>query len=585
MTYAPLKIPSRLNITPGAIPNYHLSNGVQRPETFEIDYDHFFAKDLVLAGLGSSPGSLRFINSAKNKIHGDLASGMDPKTDWVLQDRCGVNFAAGHDYVGFAIGTYNKILKGASQITVSAKIFPTAASANMGVVIGTMHGGNANIWVSKYTDNKIYYGTRSKYTDAFQELFSAETISLNTLTTISGVFDYSGSITIYINGKFSAVNSSCTFGSTTFVGDGSPGYTDRIGNSASDDRDFVGNIFDVMIHTRKLTLREIELYADPSNLMYNSLIKQVKPQLYRGVTLDNTKTLTYQVKNGNDRPEYFEINQDHIFAKNLLLAGLCGFRGTIRYHNFAPGGPNGTLTNLDTAVAWKYNEILKRRHTRTDGVDGYITIPLAMVLPFTATFWLWNPGNTGGSTGAYVSQGGETTGWNISRYYNDGYIRFTCGSRYGHVAGAWTPAPTKPVHFTLNGLSTGYFTSWRDGTIIDNNVYTYLPWTSDALTTIGANSVPGQYALADIADLMIWNITLPQGFREELDDPTNTMLSGLIKESGPKPLRIKDRHWVGRTTDWNAPSNWSTSQGGKGGASVPQSDTNVYFDSELPVYE
>ena len=43
---------------------------------------------------------------------------------------------------------------------------------------------------------------------------------------------------------------------------------------------------------------------------------------------------------------------------------------------------------------------------------------------------------------------------------------------------------------------------------------------------------------------------------------------------------MADRYWVGGTATWDASTTsvWSTTSGGSGGASVPTSSDNVYFD-------
>ena len=40
------------------------------------------------------------------------------------------------------------------------------------------------------------------------------------------------------------------------------------------------------------------------------------------------------------------------------------------------------------------------------------------------------------------------------------------------------------------------------------------------------------------------------------------------------------RYWIGHTGVWNSTSNWSTSSGGVGGAPVPDSTQDVYFDAD-----
>ena len=44
---------------------------------------------------------------------------------------------------------------------------------------------------------------------------------------------------------------------------------------------------------------------------------------------------------------------------------------------------------------------------------------------------------------------------------------------------------------------------------------------------------------------------------------------------------MADRYWVGGTATWDATvgTKWSTTSGGAGGASVPTSADNVFFDA------
>lgn len=42
---------------------------------------------------------------------------------------------------------------------------------------------------------------------------------------------------------------------------------------------------------------------------------------------------------------------------------------------------------------------------------------------------------------------------------------------------------------------------------------------------------------------------------------------------------MADRYWIGANTDWDDTSNWSTTSGGSGGAAVPTSVDDVYFDA------
>src|SRR5262245_45454534 len=55
------------------------------------------------------------------------------------------------------------------------------------------------------------------------------------------------------------------------------------------------------------------------------------------------------------------------------------------------------------------------------------------------------------------------------------------------------------------------------------------------------------------------------------------LLMGLFLAFTPIPLRAADRFWVGSSSFWDIASNWSTTQGGIGGARMPGDGDNAYI--------
>lgn len=70
------------------------------------------------------------------------------------------------------------------------------------------------------------------------------------------------------------------------------------------------------------------------------------------------------------------------------------------------------------------------------------------------------------------------------------------------------------------------------------------------------------------------------GGTAEPDYFTSIMGSGGLSLGGTSSTTTATRYWISSSTgNWNSASNWALSSGGTGGASVPNSSTNVIFDS------
>jgi hypothetical protein len=243
-------------------------------------------------------------------------------------------------------------------------------------------------------------------------------------------------------------------------------------------------------------------------------------------------------------------------------------------------------------VSWEFDSALKRWKTVHDST-GYILANYAasVTRPFHMCAWGKAPDVTGAHSliglfkrnpasqsveaGRYIQLSGHVTddpveavdfadaGWsggNAGRYYADTWT---------HVAGLFVSNTSRSAYCNAVVGSPNAIT--RTNTGFDSTVIGgYLSYAAN----IGAT--------AEVADVLIYNRQLTLGELQQLANPSNYMLSGLIVPSSPpsgvQPLPINDRHWVGRSPDWHSADNWSRSQGGRGGAGVPNERTNVLFD-------
>jgi len=243
----------------------------ERPENFVLNNASPLARGLVFAGLGRSPGSVRYKDSSLHGNDGELTN-MTPSDDWVWIPELGrwsCAFAAGADqYVSiandpqFTMGTTG---------TVSCWAKVTGGDAYSAVVI---KGNKTN---SIASDSTFYIASqigkiRGGITDE----------DINTSTSWSGDWQHvalhwdSTTVTLYVDGCVLDTNAQA----------GSPTEYDRpIWIGARDTVTFneetiTGNVSDVLIHSRALTLPEIQILADRSDPMLGGLVKPPKRKYY-----------------------------------------------------------------------------------------------------------------------------------------------------------------------------------------------------------------------------------------------------------------------------------------------------------------
>lgn len=114
-----------------------------------------------------------------------------------------------------------------------------------------VHGDGGN-------SGKVLFGARSKSTDSFQSLDSAQALSANTWYFVTATIDYTNAtMKLYVNGVLSATGTG-TFGSSTYQHSGTPTEPDSISSTNYvATYPFQGDIGHTSVYSRVLTSSEI----------------------------------------------------------------------------------------------------------------------------------------------------------------------------------------------------------------------------------------------------------------------------------------------------------------------------------------
>lgn len=241
------------------------------------------------------------------------------------------------------------------------------------------------------------------------------------------------------------------------------------------------------------------------------------------------------------RPQFFNIDPFAPLARGLVFAGLGCAPGTFFYKDSSreSKGNDGTLTGYandggadSPTKQWQFIPELGRWALGFDGSDDYVgfttyprwfpigTTPMsamAWVNPTTAAgahvIWGFGKGTYYKSFGAYVTNDNSLYVWLWGTGDYDTGVNL--------VGGAWTHVAV--VHFG------GVVTTYVNGVSIDSR--------AKALNVIagfgiGADTIdPGATSFWKglLADVNVWSRALSVAEIRQLADPSNVMLSGLIK--------------------------------------------------------
>lgn len=230
------------------------------------------------------------------------------------------------------------------------------------------------------------------------------------------------------------------------------------------------------------------------------------------------------------RPEYPQLNYGHSFANGLMFGGLLPSRfvGTTWFHDSSLYGNHGTLT-AEPATDWVFSPAINRwalDFATNDCISCNTKLFSTSSADEPLSFGMWlktTSAANAGLIGQYV--GGDTNRFifNVSinsstklGYFHGGSI---CNTTQAVNTGAW-------IHVgfsrTAAGAVTLYVNGVADGTGTANKAF------ANNNTYIGSYDASVGFLTGQFADPMLAKTVWPATVFQQLADPSNVMLSGLI---------------------------------------------------------
>jgi hypothetical protein len=240
-----------------------------------------------------------------------------------------------------------------------------------------------------------------------------------------------------------------------------------------------------------------------------------------------------------ERPDTFRFNPHAPLAQGLVFAGL-GQRGpdrTSHYQDSSLYGISGRLVNLDAVTDTLWEPSLGRWLMSPTADGEYIEIPTtspvcAVGLSWTLAAWV-KPVTLQTSAGIW-SQWQATNNYRAYSWYTSsaGDMRL-----YLSTDGVTTSTKTLAANGSLaNGVlahiaitfDNGVATAFVNGVASASQTYAF----SSVFPGVGTSKIAGSYAttrtIGRIGDTLGWLRPLSLPEIEELADPSNTMLGGLL---------------------------------------------------------
>lgn len=247
-----------------------------------------------------------------------------------------------------------------------------------------------------------------------------------------------------------------------------------------------------------------------------------------------------------ERPDNFRFNIHSPLANGLVFAGL-GYRGsdkTDHYRDSSLYGNHGTLTNMTPSTDWVWDSTLNRFALDMDGTNDFMTLtathlagsvegnPWNMVLPInnTIAFWL-RPDATANDDYIYGKSGDGGT-QRCTKFDGSGHLGFYSGSAYVYTSAAMNDGKYHHVALAVreNG-SYGQRGIYVDGVLslafTDLGSSASYYGTYQGIDGFGGNPNYGYYD-GIFADPLVYTRILSAAEIQQLADPSNVMLSGLI---------------------------------------------------------
>lgn len=242
-----------------------------------------------------------------------------------------------------------------------------------------------------------------------------------------------------------------------------------------------------------------------------------------------------------ERPPTFRINRNAALAKGLVFAGLGGGASTLMLADASGYGNHGTLTNMDPPTDWVWVSELGRWCITCDGSDDYAEVPYKDYLAIgrdataavTVSAWV-RQGATNRAYESYMQKDRQTSSAVLDWVLGSNTTSALWGTGESSDTKAWMQATSSIVAgqwihlcgtLLASDTTTGSKSLYVNGVSKASGDYTLKNSASTSALEIGGGAWP---ALADIADTCFWRRVLSPAEIQQLADPSNVLLSGLI---------------------------------------------------------
>lgn len=230
------------------------------------------------------------------------------------------------------------------------------------------------------------------------------------------------------------------------------------------------------------------------------------------------------------RPPAFNINQDSHLAQGLEFAGLGSDAGRAKMFDSSVYKKDATLVGMDPATDWFYVPELGRWGLDFDGTNDELSTQIYVNVRGRVTTSLWINTPSWNTNQNYIF-GSISTGPENRWYY--GYAALGIGDAY--VTGITSHDPGRGWHhvaLVATGVSAKLY---YDGQVD----YTVASYGADSDSTANLlfgtrNWTTKDYGDFSLSDILQYTRDLSVSEIQELADPTNAYLSGLITYSTPK---------------------------------------------------
>lgn len=231
------------------------------------------------------------------------------------------------------------------------------------------------------------------------------------------------------------------------------------------------------------------------------------------------------------RPPNFLINYQSSLANGLVFAGLGKHPSTNLYADSSGFGNSGLLTNMTPASDWIWIPELGRWGLSFGGSTQHVVALQSIITytPLTIAAWGYTTLDGTSQDVCAVSNTADGHGWRINLGMNAAGdpLRAITRDSGTRIATVGTITVNRWFHAAATFASSANRVAWLNGVSGSAETTNTAP---NGINSIHIGSHYGTNAVLTgrVADVLVWNTVLSAAQIQQLADPSNAMLSGLI---------------------------------------------------------